>query len=116
MLSSICPIFCCKDMDVCTAFYTRLGFTLEHRYDAYLIFAKDQIELHFAHNPKHVAARSQLAAFVRTQDVDTWSDELAKLTWKTEGFPRFGAAEDRPWGVREMHILDPDGNLLRVGA
>jgi hypothetical protein len=23
--------------------------------------------------------------------------------------------EDKPWGLREFAILDPDGNLLRIG-
>jgi hypothetical protein len=25
------------------------------------------------------------------------------------------ALEDKPWGLREFAIVDPDGNLLRVG-
>jgi len=25
-------------------------------------------------------------------------------------------AEDMPWGMREVHLTDPDGNRIRVGA
>jgi hypothetical protein len=25
-------------------------------------------------------------------------------------------AGDRPWGMREVHLTDPDGNRVRVGA
>jgi len=25
------------------------------------------------------------------------------------------ALEDKPWGLREFAVVDPDGNLLRVG-
>ncbi|MBU2981839.1 hypothetical protein KO498_08425 [Lentibacter algarum] len=31
------------------------------------------------------------------------------------GIPRFVAAEDKPWGVCELVIVDHDGNLLRIG-
>jgi hypothetical protein len=25
------------------------------------------------------------------------------------------ALEDKPWGLREFAVIDPDGNLLRIG-
>jgi hypothetical protein len=25
------------------------------------------------------------------------------------------AIEDKPWGLREFAVIDPDGNLLRIG-
>ena len=31
------------------------------------------------------------------------------------GIPRITALEDQPWGMREFALVDPDGNLLRVG-
>ena len=118
MLTSTCAIFPCKDLDRTLEFYTSLGFDLQGRWDdhGYLIFQKDAVEIHFASDPGHIAEKANVAAYIRTDDVDTWSDQLAKLgIWRNEGFPRFGAAEDRSWGMREMHILDPDGHLLRVG-
>ncbi|MEL6921651.1 MAG: VOC family protein, partial [Pseudomonadota bacterium] len=94
MLTSTNAIFCCLDMDRTVAFYESLGFKLQYRYEeeGYLIFLKDSVELHFARNPSHIPEQSQHAAYFRTAEVDAWSDSLAKLDWKSEGFPRFGAA------------------------
>ncbi len=118
MLTSTCAIMPTSDMDRCVAFYTSIGFELQGRWDefgGYLIFQKDAVEMHFALDPDHVAETSDHAAYIRTDDVDGWSDEIAKLDFPDEGFPRFGPAEDRAWEMREMHLLDPDGHLLRVG-
>jgi hypothetical protein len=38
---------------------------------------------------------------------------LAELPRK--GIPRQDVLEDKPWGIREFAIVDPDGNLLRIG-
>ena len=32
-----------------------------------------------------------------------------------EGIPRVTAPEDKPWGMREFALVDPSGNLIRVG-
>ncbi|CAN0601114.1 unnamed protein product [Ectocarpus sp. 12 AP-2014] len=33
----------------------------------------------------------------------------------TEGIPRYAPAEDKDWGMREAIVIDPNGNLLRIG-
>ena len=118
MLTSTCAIMPCADMDRTVAFYTSLGFELQGRWDdfgGYLIFQKDAVEIHFAHDPNHKAETSDHAAYIRTNDVDGWSDEIAKLGLPAEGRPAFKPAEDKDWGMRELHMLDPDGHLIRVG-
>ena len=118
MLTSTCAILPCADMDRTVEFYTRLGFELLGGWDTfggYLIFKKDAVEMHFAHDANHQAKSSDHAAYIRTDDVDGWSKEVAALNLGDEGFPRFGPAVDRDWGMREMVIFDPDGHLLRVG-
>lgn len=73
------------------------------------------LAVHFAHNPKHVAAQSDHAIYIRTTDVDQLSAHIETLGIALEGFPAFKPAEDKSWEMRELHLLDPDGNLLRVG-
>ena len=73
------------------------------------------VEIHFAHDPHHKAETSDHAAYIRTDDVDGWSDEIAKLGLPAQGRPAFKPAEDKDWGMRELHMLDPDGHLIRVG-
>jgi hypothetical protein len=31
------------------------------------------------------------------------------------GIPRMDRLQDKPWGLREFAVVDPDGNLPRVG-
>jgi hypothetical protein len=45
------------------------------------------------------------------------SDELAALGLPPIGsHPAFAPAEDKPWGMREAALIDPDGNLIRIGT
>ena len=117
MLKSTCGILPSKDLDRTAAFYTKLGFRETGRWTGhgYLIMVQDEVEVHFAHNPHNVAADSQCAIYIRTDDVDAFSDNAAKMDDWADDFPRFKPAEDKDWEMREVHILDPDGNLLRIG-
>ncbi|MEM9638093.1 MAG: VOC family protein [Pseudomonadota bacterium] len=118
MLLSTCAILPCADMDRTVEFYENLGFELQGRWDdfgGYLIFVKDRMELHFAHDANHKADTSDHAVYIRTDDVDGFGKTVAALGLSDRGFPRADGPEDRPWGMRELHILDPDGHLLRVG-
>jgi hypothetical protein len=38
------------------------------------------------------------------------------LNLSETGIPRLIRVEDKPWGMRELAVIDPDGNLIRVGA
>ncbi|MCV3270098.1 bleomycin resistance protein [Roseobacter sinensis] len=118
MLLSTCAILPCADMDRTVAFYEKLGFDLQGRWEdfgGYLIFVNDRIELHFAHDPTHRADTSDHAVYIRTDDVNAVGEMIAKMDLPDEGFPRADGPSDRPWGMRELHILDPDGHLLRIG-
>ena len=43
--------------------------------------------------------------------------EYAALGLPAEGIPRLhGAPEDADYGLREFAVVDPDGNLLRIGS
>ena len=44
-------------------------------------------------------------------DVDAVHTSCAR-----EGLDVVSAPEDKPWGVREMHVRHPDGHVLRVSA
>jgi hypothetical protein len=42
-------------------------------------------------------------------------------TWRTvglpeSGIPRLTTAEDKPWGLREAALVDPNGTLVRIGG
>jgi len=118
MLTSTCAILPSSDLQRTEDFYKKIGFEVQGKwgdFGGYLILQKDAAELHFAHDPNHIAETSDHAAYFRTDDVDSWSNDIAGMDFPKVGFPRFGPAQDREWGMREMHLLDPDGHLLRVG-
>ncbi|MEM1151479.1 MAG: VOC family protein [Pseudomonadota bacterium] len=116
MLEQVCPILPSRDLTATKDFYESWGFTAWYDDGNYLLMNRDQVEIHFFRYPDHVPAQSDHGAYVRPKDVDAISDELAQLNLPSDkGFPRFSAAEDKPWGMREATLWDPDGNLLRIG-
>ena len=117
MLTSVCPILPSRDLDATSAFYDRLGFQEVARFEAegYAILARDRVELHFFRRPGLEPATSEHGAFVRVDDAMALSAHFAALDLPGEGIPRFVQAEDKPWGVCELAVIDPDGNLLRMG-
>lgn len=116
MLETTAPILPARDFDETSSFYARLGFTETGRWpEQYLIIFRDKVELHFFFHPKLDPAKSDHAAYIRTEDVDGLNSEIEKFALPSEGIPRLHPAEDKEWGMREMAIIDPNGTLLRIG-
>lgn len=116
MLEQACPILPSRDFEVTESFYAGLGFETWFKDDGYLLINRDTVELHFFRKPRHRAASCDHGVYVRPTDVDKISEELEKLGLPREkAFPKFWPAEDKPWGMREAVLWDPDGNLLRIG-
>ncbi|MEL6566679.1 MAG: VOC family protein [Pseudomonadota bacterium] len=116
MLEQACPIMPSRDFAATTAFYDRWGFTTWYDDGSYLLMNCDKVELHFFHHATHRPEDSDHGAYIRPTDVDAVSDLLAGLNLPSDaGFPRFQPAENKPWGMREATLWDPDGNLLRIG-
>ncbi|MEM9198881.1 MAG: VOC family protein [Pseudomonadota bacterium] len=116
VLQKLSPIMPSADLDRSERFYRDLGFATVYRDGGYLLMTRDAAELHFFHQAQHRSEESDHGAYLRPDDVDAFSTEIAALGLPSEaGFPRFWPAEDKPWGMREATIWDPDGNLLRAG-
>ena len=52
-----------------------------------------------------------LAAVITTRDIAATQAEL-----QTRGVPIAREARREPWGLREMHVADPDGNIIPLGS
>ena len=117
MLTRACPILPSSDFEKTKRFYTQLNFRFGSEYpeEGYLILHRDQIELHFFRSPDHVAENSDHAVFIRVEDARILSDEFQALGLPDSGIPSIGKAEDKPWGICELAVFDPDNNLLRMG-
>jgi catechol 2,3-dioxygenase-like lactoylglutathione lyase family enzyme len=109
------PILASRDIAETVAFYERLSFAVVALYEQfgppYLIVRRDDVELHFVHSPDIDPHASDGACYLRLADAQAVYDE-----WEPLGLTEVHAPRDTPWGMREFFVVDPSGNLLRIGT
>lgn len=115
MLEKLSPILPARDIPQAEAFYARLGFHTVYRDDEYLLMKREGAEIHFFRHAALDPAANYGGAYLRPTDINALSREIAALGFPQKGVPRFEPAADKPWGMRELAIVDPDGNLIRAG-
>ena len=111
------PTLPSRSLPATAAFYAGLGFDAKLFGDApyYAILTRGDLELHFFAHPDLVPAESHAGCYLRVRDVDRIHAEFRAASLPLHGIPRMDALEEKPWGMREFAIVDPDGNLLRIG-
>jgi catechol 2,3-dioxygenase-like lactoylglutathione lyase family enzyme len=104
------PIFPVAVMNEACIFYRGLGFRVESFDDGYawVRYAGTEI-LHLRLVPDLDPATNRSAAYFHVGDADRWHSE-----WSAAAVA-VGDIVDTPWGMREFLLIDPAGNLLRVG-
>jgi catechol 2,3-dioxygenase-like lactoylglutathione lyase family enzyme len=109
------PILASRNVDETAAFYGQLGFEIVAHYDQfgppYLLLRRDDVELHFFQDPHVDPAGNDGSCYLRLDDAQAVYDEWAPL-----GLDAVRPLRDTPWGMREFAVVDPSGNLLRVGT
>ena len=106
---STVPVLASLNLCESATFYTeRLGFVLTAHFADYVIVERDGCELHFYACDNPLIAKNT-SCYVRTSSTQALYEE----------FKNCGAdvkpPEDRPWGMKEMCVIDPHGNLLKFG-
>ena len=110
------PILPSRSVNDTLAFYRRLGFDGEiHGFGDYAILRRGSVELHFFTHKELRPAESHAGCYIRVGDVESLYRAFASADLPRKGIPRQDVLEDKPWGMREFAIVDPDGNLLRIG-
>ena len=111
------PILPSRSVDETLAFYQRLGFegNIWGEPYFYAILRRGTVELHFFTHKELRPAESDACCYIRVSDVESIYRDFAVAGLPGKGMPRQDALEDKPWGMREFAIVDPDGNLLRIG-
>lgn len=111
------PILPSRSVHATVAFYESLGFAGgPHEFDSgYAILERGDIELHFFLHKELVPERSSASCYLRVKDVEGFYRSCTNCELPRTGIPRLEALEDKPWGLREFAVVDPDGNLIRVG-
>ena len=115
----VAPILPARDFEQTARFYEGLGFSVASRYqppDAYLIMRRGGVDLHFFPHPEFDAAGSYAGCYILVSDVDAWFETANRSGLPRAGIPRLVDLSDRPWGMREFAVIDPNGSLLRIGS
>ncbi|MFI7005890.1 bleomycin resistance protein [Streptomyces sp. NPDC050145] len=120
----VAPVMPGRDLTATASFYAGLGFGVAGHYpdDGYLILVRDTVELHFFHAPETDPLAGAHAAYLRldggARAVDGLFEEWRKAGPPADPYatPRLVEPDDTVYGMREFALVDPDGNLLRIGA
>lgn len=110
------PILPSRSLKDTLAFYQRLGFDGRiHAHGDYAILTRGRVELHFFTYQDLRPAESIAGCYLRVLDVESIYRDFNLAELPRTGIPRQDFLEDKPWGLREFAIVDPDGNLIRIG-
>jgi catechol 2,3-dioxygenase-like lactoylglutathione lyase family enzyme len=111
------PILPSRSVAGTVEFYARLGFEGEIFGEPYhyAILCRGSLELHFFTQAGLRPDASDAGCYLRVSDVEALHAEFSRAGLPRKGIPRQDALEDKPWGMREFAVVDPDGNLLRIG-
>jgi len=110
------PILPSRSLDHTVTFFERLGFEGRiHRHGDYAILTRGSAELHFFTHRDLRPEESAAACYIRVADVGDIYRAFDAAELPVRGIPRRDTLEDKPWGMREFAVVDPDGNLIRIG-
>jgi catechol 2,3-dioxygenase-like lactoylglutathione lyase family enzyme len=110
------PILLARDLDETAAFYGALGFVVARPMSDYLIVDRDGAEIHFVPSSRLDPWSSDAMCYLHVEDVDRLLVEWEPVGLPADGIPRLTPAEDKPWGLREAALVDPNGTLVRIGS
>ncbi len=112
------PILPARDLEETIEFYKVLGFALAYRHlelDDYIILRRDKLELQFFQWPPLDTQATFAGSYLRVTDVEAIYQSFAAARLPARGTPSLGGIRRRAWAMREFHLVDCNGNLLRVG-
>jgi catechol 2,3-dioxygenase-like lactoylglutathione lyase family enzyme len=116
MLEKLCPILPARDIAATETFWQRLGFATVYRDDEeYLLMKREGAEVHFFYHPRLDPASCDHGAYLRPSDIRVLDAEWGALGLTATGIPRYIPLAEKPWGMAELALLDPNGNLIRAG-
>lgn len=108
-----------NDLEASEAFYKRLGFQrsgdrpANPSDDAYRILSDGKgghLHLTNAVEGWLVPGQNTFGLYLYTENVDELAEKFAGAI-----LGKGGAPEDKPWGMYEFALSDPDGTLVRIG-
>ena len=113
-----------RDLTAALRFYEALGFvnvgTPPEEWD-YLILTRGEAMVHLITDPTVDPLSTASSCYLYVDDVDSvyrsWQAAWPELSVEEQAAgARLGPPEDTAYGMREMGVVDPSGNLIRVGG
>ena len=107
-----------RDLDETRTFFQRLGFTAwfgPHSAWPYEILSRGNLVLHFFLDQKLDISKNYSGCYWRVVDADRLHGEFMGHSLPATGIPRMTVPRNENWGMREFAIVDPSGNLMRIG-
>lgn len=99
----------CSDIGRTKRFLAELGFECRvERADMFTV-VRDGRELSYW----KIASPDEAKSLARETNCSVQVGNLAKLRREFKARSLSFEVEEQPWGATELHILDPDGNLIR---
>ena len=105
-IQTLTAILPCNDLDASEAFYARLGFTRHGGDDSYRLLSNGrggELHLNAAVEGWLIPGRNPFGLYLQVENVDELAAKMGL------------SAEDKPWGMYEFAMSDPDETLVRVG-
>lgn len=111
MLQAAVPILASLDKTASIAFYTeKLNFTFHADWDGYLIFSKDDVQIHlWPTTDAHIAKNT--GCYINVTNVDSLYAEYSKHNIIHPN----GQIKDTDWQMRQFSVLDNNGNIIHFG-
>lgn len=103
------PILLTTDMERAAKTYAAAGFDVIRPAAEYAILRRAGVEIHIS-KVGLIPALHCVAAYLRVDDASDWFDAFGPAEVGKRIAPK-----DKPWGLKEAHIIDLDGNLLTIG-
>lgn len=111
MLQTAVPILASLHADETIKFYTeKLGFIFHNNWDGYLIFSRDEIQIHLWPTSDEQVPKNT-GCYVNVTEVGQLYTEYQPLGLIHPN----GKLETKPWGMRQFSILDNNGNIIHFG-
>ncbi len=102
-----------RDSAVTKAFYVQqLGFSMLGDYGDYLLFQRENVEIHFFLHKTLIPHENYGQVYIRVREIELLYEDFQQRG--IEIHPN-APLQRKPWGQIEFSILDPDLNLITFG-
>ena len=98
----------CPDVDASLAFYQSLGFEVARRSGPFAVIHRDGLRLFLSQDASANTQPRWTSLRIMTKNVDALHDAAV-----AHGIAILHSPEDRPFGLREFVVRDPNGFDLR---